>query len=376
MKIATKKFMSIQKGINGRYNFYLPGFFIVLLFFIIADLGCQKDAALSDAPPDATGYQEIDLVADTTCNSAIIDENLKNAWGIAIGPTGAFWVVANQTGLSTIYDRNGAELLAPVTIPFNGVPNGGSPTGVIVNTTTDFVIPANQQASKFIFVAEDGTVTAWSSGSSASTVADRSSDEAVYKGVAMANDGGQNFLYAANFKGGSIDVFDKSFNEVTTKPFVDPTIPAGFAPFNIQNIGGMLYVTYAKQLGPDNEDDERGLGNGYVDIFKPDGSFVKRFASNGTLNSPWGMALAPDGFGLGQNMILIGNFGDGKINIYDSNGSYQGQLKDGSTVIAIDGLWEIIFPKNNIPAGDQNQLFFAAGPDDERHGLFGYIKMR
>lgn len=376
MKTTTKESVTSQKVINGRYNFYLSGFFIILLFFSVTNFSCQMDTAETQDLSDVTGYQEIDLVADTVCNSAIIDENLKNAWGIAIGSTGAFWVVANQTGLSTIYDRTGKELLAPVTIPFNGVPNGGSPTGVIFNSTTDFVIPANQQVSKFIFVAEDGTVTAWSSGSSAITVANQSAGEAVYKGVAMAEDGGANFLYAANFKGGTIDVYDKSFNEVTTKQFVDPNIPAGFAPFNIQNIGGMLYVTYAKQLGPDNEDDERGLGNGYVDIYKPDGSLVKRFASNGNLNSPWGMALAPDGFGLGHNMILIGNFGDGKINIYDSNGSYQGQLKDGNTVIAIDGLWEIIFPKNNIPAGDQNQLFFAAGPDDEQHGLFGYIKMR
>jgi uncharacterized protein (TIGR03118 family) len=157
-------------------------------------------------------------------------------------------------------------------------------------------------------------------------------------------------------------------------PFTDPQIPSGFAPFNVQNIDGMLYVTYAKQMGPDNEDDQPGMGNGYVDIFKPDGSLVKRFASQGKLNSPWGIAMAPEGFGLGHNTILIGNFGDGKINYYNSHGDFQGQLKDEKgKVIVIDGLWAITFPGDNVTSINSDWLFFTAGPNDEEHGLFGYL---
>ena len=160
---------------------------------------------------------------------------------------------------------------------------------------------------------------------------------------------------------------------VTTKPFTDATIPAGFAPFNIQNIGGKLYVTYAMQKGPDNEDDQKGAGYGYVNVFNPDGSLVKRFASQGTLNSPWGMAQAPAAFGYTANDILVGNFGDGRINVFSADGVYKSQLMEGGTVIAIDGLWALQFPVNGMPTGDQNQLFFTAGPKEEEHGLFGYI---
>lgn len=359
------------------YNYSKPfkGFLIILLSCVLVSVGCDDDNDINIPPISNISYQQVDLVSNVSgYGTARIDANLSNAWGIAIGPTGAFWIASNHKGLTTIYDRNGVQLLDPVSIPFQGIPNTGSPTGVIYNNTSDFIIPINNEVSEFIFASEDGTLTAWKSGTSAILVADHSAT-AVYKGLAIASDGGSNFLYAANFKEGKIDVFDKSFNLINSKPFLDPNIPSGFAPFNIQNINGELYVTYAKQKGPDNVDDESGLGNGYVNIFNPNGTLVKRFASQGSLNSPWGVAKAPAGFGLGSNTILIGNFGDGHINAFD-NGKYLGQLNKDGDPISIDGLWALEFPKNNVPSGDQNHLFFTAGPSDELNGLFGYIRRK
>lgn len=349
--------------------------FIVLCSAAIVSNGCKKNDSSNNT---ATGYMQVNLVADTAGYGAgRIDVNLANPWGIAIGSTGALWISDNHTGASSVYDRTGAQLLPAVAVPSGGKQNGGSPTGVVFNnTTSDFVIAANGEKSKFIYAGEDGTVSAWSSGASTITVADRSAADAVYKGIAIGTDGGANFLYLANFKGGKIDVFDRNFNYVTTKPFTDPSMPAGYAPFNVQNIGGMLYVTYAKPLAPEYEDDEKGPGHGYINVFTPAGTLIKRFASQGTLNSPWAIAQAPEGFGQGSNAILVGNFGDGRINVFNADGTYKTQLLSNGNPIAVDGLWALTFPQNNIPAGDPNQLFFTAGPSDEEHGLFGYITPR
>jgi uncharacterized protein (TIGR03118 family) len=318
-----------------------------------------------------TIFSQVNIVADTMGFGAwVVDPNLVNAWGIAAPPNGPIWISDNHTGVSTIYNRaNGATLRPPVTIPAALSWQTGAPTGVVFNSTTDF------RGSKFIFAGEDGIIAAWSGGNTAVKVADQSSSNAVYKGIAMANDHGANFLYVANFKGGKVDVFNREFNYVTNKPFWDPTIPSGFAPFNIVNIGGQLYVTYAKQKGPDFMDDEAGTGNGYVDIFNPDGTFVKRFVSKGELNSPWGVALAPPGFAATVQTILIGNFGSGRINVYDMMGNFMGQLKSHGKSITIWGLWAIDFLKNNVPGGNATDpLYFTAGPGDESHGLFGYLQ--
>jgi uncharacterized protein (TIGR03118 family) len=327
-----------------------------------------------NTPAPVPSYTQVNLVADTLgFGAARIDANLANAWGIAIGPTGAFWISANHTGTTVIYDNNGAQLLAPVNVPLGDSPHGASPTGVIFNSTSTFVIPG-KGTSLFIYATEDGILSAWNqtTGSTTMTVADRSSAGAVYKGLAMANDGGASFIYVADFHNAAIDVFDGSFALVTTKPFNDPNMPAGFAPFNIQNIGGQLYVTYAKQLSPENKDDESGLGNGYVDIYTPAGMLVKRFASQGTLNSPWGIALVSAAFGEVAGDILIGNFGDGRINVYDMNGTAKGQLMANGVPVTIPGLWAITF--DNVAPADPNQLYFTAGPDEESHGIFGYLK--
>jgi len=362
---------------HGITNISLKGAFFVLLLFIVVSSGCKKKSDTTTTQPADTSYLQVNLVADTAgLSAARVDINLKNAWGVSIGPSGEFWIACNHKGLATIYDRNGTTLLAPVAIPSQGTHFGGSPSGIVYNNTADFVIHANNETSKFIFVQEDGSISAWSSGDSTDRIADWSATGAVYKGVTIANNGSANFLYAANFRGRKIDIFDHLFKININYPFTDTTIPAGFGPFNIQNISGKLFVTYAKLKPPDNMDDESGPGNGYVDIFTPDGSFVKRFASQGTLNSPWGIAQAPAGFSQGQNAILIGNFGDGRINVYDTSGTYKGQLQDQGVPISINGLWAIVFPQNNIPSGDQNQLFFTAGPQEENHGLFGYLKLR
>ena len=267
-------------------------------------------------------------------------------------------------------------MLANVGIPLNGEANGASPTGVVYNSTTNFVIPATGQPAKFIYVSEDGIVAAWNTGDTTITVADRSGADAVYKGIAIANDGTANFIYVSDFHNAKVDVFDQSFHYVTNKTFTDPNMPAGYAPFNIQNIGGQLYITYAKQKAPDNADDEKGAGNGYVDVYKPDGTLVKRFASQGTLNSPWGIAQAPPGFGQVANAILIGNFGDGRINVFDANGNYQAQLQSNGTPISIDGLWAITFPSSTTGGLDLNTLYFTAGPQSETYGLFGYLRKK
>lgn len=342
---------------------------------ILVTQACNKSTT---APPNPTtySYTQVNLVSNLkTVGAAYVDSNLVNAWGLAFGGSGALWISNNGSGTSTVYDRNGKTLIPAVPIPSPGMTKGGMPTGIVFNGTSDFTIPMTQKIARFIFVNEDGVISAWAPGAAAAvTVVDKSMTQAVYKGLTIASVGSANFIYVANFHAGKIEVYDGMFNFVPGKQLVDPTIPAGFAPFDIQNIGGKLFVAYAKQKGPENHDDQDGMGNGYINIFNPDGTFVKRFASQGTLNSPWGMTQAPAGFGQGANAILIGNFGDGKISVFDANGTYKGQLKSNGSVLVIDGLWGLTFPQNNIPAGDQNQLFFAAGPNGTANGLVGYLK--
>lgn len=351
---------------------------VFVLSILLTAAACSKNKTATTTPPPVQGdYQLTDLVADVTdLGAGSVDQHLKNAWGIAVNPQGIIWVSANHSGTSTVYDSTGRTLLDPVAIPSQGMHFGGSPTGLVFNSTSDFAMPGTGLLSRFIFVNEDGTVSAWAMGDSTLTVADRSAGGAVYKGVAIAADGADNFLYAANFKGKKIDVFDKNFTYVPGRIFSDPYIPDDFGPFNIRNIGGRLFVTYARLMAPENEDDQAGPGNGYVDIFNPDGTLVERFASQGTLNSPWGIAQAPAGSGFPFHSILVGNFGDGRINIFDSTGTFLGQLLSNGQPVTIGGLWALDFPHNEAPVFDPQKLYFAAGPADEDHGLFGFIKLR
>jgi uncharacterized protein (TIGR03118 family) len=310
---------------------------------------------------------------------------LINAWGIGLSPTtGAFWVSDNGTGKTTLYvgDVAGSKF-ANAGLVVSGL---GNPTGQVFNPTTDFKISAGgaTAAAVFIFVSEDGSITAWNPGvpppgpsTQAQVVVPASN--AVFKGVTIATNtiGSKtgNFLYAADFRDNKVDVFDGTFKATTLDgTFTDPTLPAGFAPFNVENLNGKLYVTFAKQDAA-MHDDVRGPGNGFVDVFDTSGKFLQRLVSNGNLNSPWGLAIAPAGFGGFGGDLLVGNFGDGHVNAYDpTTGTFAGTLKntDGD-ILTIDGLWGLTFG-NGVTAGDKSTLYFTAGPGGENHGLFGSLK--
>jgi uncharacterized protein (TIGR03118 family) len=346
-----------------------PGGWTIAVAGVASLLAACSNDTMTSVPVRA--YVETRLVADTAgLGAASVDTSLKNPWGIAFGPTGVLWVTDNHAGASTLYDTTGAKRAPVVAVPSSGGATGGAPSGIVYNATTDFVIPGSSKAL-FIFAGEDGVISAWNASTgNATRVADRSANGAVYKGLALAANGGANFLFATDFKQNGVDVFDAAFRFV--KSFTDSTVPAGYAPFGIQAIGGQLYVTFAKQLGPDNQDDQAGPGNGYVDVFNPDGTVAKRFATRGNLNSPWGVVLAPAGFGGFSRDLLVGNFGDGRIGAYDpTTGGFIDFLRDSTgNAIVIDGLWGLTFG----PSADSTALFFTAGPDGEAHGLLGTLR--
>jgi uncharacterized protein (TIGR03118 family) len=351
---------TISSSATVQPNTARRGLFWLFLSFLLLGLGCAKDETLHSEQA-ATGrdqddkirahYQVTNLVSNNANYGAnIIDPNLVNAWGIAISSFGSVWVSAAGTELSTVYNEAGQTLLPPVTMD-------GRPTGQVFNSTTGFVIPG-VGVSRFIFVTLDGTITAWRTGTLAQTVSDRSAMGAVYTGVELVG----NRLYATNVAGGTVDVFDQNWNFLTSSTFQDPSLPAGASPFNIRMIDGQLYVTY---VGPDG---------GYVNVFTTAGAFVKRFASGGTLDEPWGITKTPPEFGLGQ-AILVGNFGDGRINVYNKNGQFKGQLGDvDGNVIAIDGLWALTFTAGAFAGTSALNLYFAAGPAGETDGLYGKIE--
>jgi uncharacterized protein (TIGR03118 family) len=345
----------------------------IALGVAIASLPFQWNKTLAQ-----NSYLQRNLVSDIAGMAEKTDTNLVNPWGIAASPTSPFWVADNHKGVSTLYDGNGVASSLVVTIP--PAPGGtppGAPTGVIFNSSTNFQISPGV-VSRFIFATEDGAIVGWNSGSTGVVKVDNSASGAVYKGLGTGTRAGSNYLYAANFFAGTIDVIDQNYG-TTTLPasFLDPTLPAGFAPFNVQNLGGQLYVTYAKQ-DASKHDDVPGAGNGFVNIFDTSGNLLRRLISNGALNSPWGLAIAPTNFGPFSGALLVGNFGNGKINAYDAaTGTQLGSLQDPSgNPIQIQGLWGLTVG-NGGNGGDIRTLYFAAGIPGtnsiEDHGLFGSI---
>ena len=335
--------------------------------------------------PVSARYVQVNLVSDGSVPGTVKDVNLVNPWGIASSPSGPFWVSDNGTGVSTLYNgTTGLPLPLVVTIPPPaGSPVGtkSTPTGQVFNSTSGFTITdANGTGrSTFMFATEDGTIAAWKGGAplqtSALRMVDNSAAGAVYKGLAIGSNASGNFLYAANFSAGKIDVFNGLFGSATLPgSFVDPSLPSGYSPFNIQNLGGKIYVAYAKQSPTNPRDELAGPGLGFVDVFDTDGVLLRRIATGATLNAPWGLALAPAGFGEFSHALLVGNFGDGRINAFDaSTDAFLGQLTDPvGKPITIDGLWGLQFG-NNGAAGLRNELFFAAGINDEANGLFGKL---
>jgi uncharacterized protein (TIGR03118 family) len=322
-------------------------------------------------------YLQHNLVSNVPGVADNVDPNLRNGWGVAFNPNAVVWVSSNGAGLSTLYNGNGTPQSLVVTVAAAPGEMHGSPTGIVFNGTRDFTVHSGSASAPavFIFATEGGVIAAWSptvDPTNALQVA--LTPGAVYKGLALAANGTANLLYAANFTGGSIDVFDRNFQPVTVPGgFVDPSLPKDFAPFNIQNIQGDLYVSYAKRE-PGETDEVAGPGLGVVDVFDANGLLIRRVASRGTLNAPWGMALAPAGFGRFANRLLVGNFGDGTINAFDAaTGAFKGQLRGSDNrPLHIDGLWGLAFGNGmqNQPTGT---LFFAAGPNDENDGLYGAI---
>lgn len=325
-----------------------------------------------------TGLTDTALVSDGVIMASHTDSNLLNAWGVAVAPGGPFWISDNNSNKATVYDGTGAPQGLVVAIPA-GVNGPANPTGQVYNGTADFVVTtsAGSAPAQFIFAGEGGTISGWAqsvSAGTATTAYDDGAGGAVYKGLALANNGTANFLYATDLHNAKIDVFDTHFHKVTLAGgFSDPAIPAGFAPFGIQPVGGQLYVTYAQQDATAH-DETLGAGLGYVNVFDTNGNLVKRFASTGVLNAPWGIALAPSGFGAAAGDLLIGNFGDGTINRFDpASGKSLGavSLASGKQLV-IPGLWALAFGNgaSSQPAGT---LFYTAGPNNQTDGVFGRI---
>ncbi len=333
---------------------------------------------------EETSFTQTNLVSDGFVPAATTDPNLINPWGLTHSATSPFWVSDNGTGVTTVYTGAGALVKVggfdAITIAAPpGQTSPASPTGDVFNIAgTGFNVTSGGQtgSSVFIFATEDGTISGWNPnvdpGSSVLAV-DNSHDGtgAVYKGLAIGQTEDGTFLYAANFRNGTVDVFDQNFQQVNS--FTDPKVPAGYAPFNVQVLDDHLFVTFALQDDA-KHDDVAGAGHGFVDEFDLEGHLLHRVASGGVLDSPWGLAIAPPGFGEFANDLLVGNFGDGTINVFNpKNDHFLGKLEgaDGAP-ITIGDLWALI-PGTGNAGSDPNKIYFTAGVQNEAHGLFGSL---
>jgi len=345
---------------------------ILCLFILVLLPACNK---LHDFLPDENIKDPKFLPGQWSVSNALVSSNpafkprnldplLVNARGIAFTNSGSVWIAAQDKGVSTSYDNNGQRLLPAVSIPSPAGPAGGSPTGIVFNSSrTDFIL-SNGQAGTILFVGLDGIISGWNAqaGTSALLIKNNVATSS-YTGLALASDGGANFLYASNFKTRRIDVYDRTFTQVTNKKFIDPLLPPDYSPFNIQALGGKLFVAYAR-VGPDGKTLD-GNGNGIVNIFGTDGTLLKRLATQGPLNSPWGIALAPAGVlpsGANDVTILVANHGNGRINGYSVDGVFKGQFQDSrGEVFEIGGIWAISFAPATF-TGDPNRPYITAGP--------------
>ena len=380
--------LSVMKGAAG-----------CLLFGGVLAAACHKS---NIDQKDLRNFEQVVLVANNAkYGPKLVDPTLQNGWGLAWAPSGIAWVNANGDFVSELYTGEGAIVRPPVNIPSPTDSVGGVPSGIAFVGGRGFVL-ADHQGANFMFVGEDGILSGWNGadGNNAQRVKDNSAT-AFYKGLALDSTGpGHNYLYAANFKSGKIDVWDTAFKPVAMA-FHDPEMPPHYAPFNIVPVAKWLFVTFAEQKGGGSTDEKDGPGLGFVDVFNTDGSFVHRFASRGALDAPWGVAWAPAGWlstedmstdkGGGDNsgmgtgsfgkdgkrvsepVVLIGNFGDGRINVFTPDGEFMGQLKSHNKTIVIDGLWALGFPPATATTIDQSRLYFTAGPADESDGMFGYL---
>jgi uncharacterized protein (TIGR03118 family) len=347
-------------------------------------------------------YLQTNLVSNQASLAPTVDASLVNAWGLSRSSKGPWWVADNGTGMSTLYNGTGAKQGLVVTIPSGdpGVSPTGTPTGTVFNGDSTAFLLAPGKAAAFLFVTEDGTISGWNPGVNLgmSVIMVNHKSASVYKGVTIAtvetSSGPQEYLYAADFRQGQVEVFDSTFKPVQFRgdrddddwgdndhdrdhdrgnSFDDPRLPKGYAPFNVQNIGGNIYVSFAKQDSA-KHDEVQGAGMGFVDVFSPRGRLLGRLQPGPWFNAPWGMALASSDFGAFSHDVLIGQFGSGEILAFDPvTGKFKGKLMGTNNLpVHIDGLWAIAFG-NDANAGPATTLFFAAGPDDETNGLFGTL---
>jgi uncharacterized protein (TIGR03118 family) len=365
--------------------------------------GSSGSSSASQTDPPATtapatrAFTDTALVVDkaeVVATAATIDANLQNPWGIAIATGLPFWIADNNSNLATLYSGTGAIETQAVTgsadvgvaIPASAAGVQANPTGQVYNGSGGFLIPTSngQESASFIFDGEGGTIAAWAkdSGATAVTAYDdgvvNGADHAVYKGLALGAVSGATYLYATDLHNNKVDVFDTNFSKPAAMQgkFIDPNIPTGFVPFGIAALNGQLYVTFAKQ-DTEKHDEIPGAGFGYVDIFDFSGNLVSQFASGGALNAPWGMAIAPAGFGSLQGDVLIGNFGDGTINIFTSNGtalatSMGHLMASNGNAMSFPGLWSLVFG-NDDSDKPLTTLFYTAGFADQTDGVFGSI---
>jgi uncharacterized protein (TIGR03118 family) len=333
---------------------------------ILLSAAAMSVILIAPAAAAPVGFNVVYLASDQPGVAISTDPQLQNAWGIASSASSPLWIGSNATGVSEIYNGFGVKQALVVTIP-----GAGSVTGVAFSG-----VAGNFNGNSFLFDSEDGTVSGWRGAlGTAAEVLQSASDANVYKGITDATISGNVYAYLANFRSGAIDVLKGNPGAPNlTGSFTDPGLPAGYAPFDVQNLGGTLYVTYAVQ-DSDKHDDVPGLGNGIVDVFDLQGNFVKRLVTGGALDSPWGLALAPTGFGDVGGDLIVGNFGgDGLLHAYNpTTGALVETLMDPSgNPIKIDGLWGLRF--GNGAAGQSLlNLYFTAGPDGETHGLFGVL---
>ena len=345
---------------------------VVLAFVAFALLAVQPAARAADQ----NAYSMTPLVSNVAGVAAVTDPHLVNAWGLDASPTSPWWVSDNGVDVTTLYRADGTKVgLEP------GV--AGAPTGLVfAGRPGNFLTGPSNAASAFIFSTEGGTINGWAGGmASAQVKVDESDVGAIYKGLAIANTPDGPMIYATDFARARVDVYNGAWEDVDTEGgFVDPMMPAGFAPFGIQTIGDRIFVTFAKQGVPEDGglDEVAGQGLGFVDAFDTAGNLLVRVAQRGQLNAPWGLAMAPSSFGRFGGDLLVGNFADGEINAYEEmpNGhfEYRGVLRtsDGQPLV-IDGLWALEFGHGATNNGLRGTLFFTAGPNDEEDGLFGSI---
>lgn len=324
---------------------------------------------------EATIVSQQNLVSDQPGVATITDPDLVNPWGMSHGPATPVWASDNGTDVSTLYTGDVGSTPVTKAALTVSIP-GGAPTGQVFNDTTEFAVPGVGTPAAFIFTGETGKIWAWNKAAGTTAVQAASTDGAVYKGLALIHGSAGPQLLAANFHANRIDVFDGQFNRVSDSGrFRDPFLPRHYAPFNVAEINGEVFVSYAQQ-DADAMDDVAGPGHGFVDVYSESGQFVRRLASRGVLDSPWAMTIAPAGFGRVGGDLLVGNFGDGRIHAFDPrSGEPRGTLRDDSgRPLTIDGLWALVV--GDPAAGGTDTIWFSAGPDDEQHGLLGVLRPR